>query len=196
MAVDEGKIGTDGLHEQIVSAVNGLLAQAEGGVLHDGAHTGGGEHAAQAGAAGADHLRQSALGNQIHGQGLVHHALSAHVGGHAHVGGDDVLDLMVVHQLGHAVEFLAVGAGGHAAVVADDGQVLGALLSQSFDDVMGAAAAQEAAVHDGRPVGDHVHSLRNRNNLIAHSVTLLVQIRVGCSRYSWEEGRSAALPPA
>ena len=69
-----------------------------------------------------------------------------------------------------------------------------ACVAASF--VMGAAAAQEAAVHDGRPVGDHVHSLRNRNNLIAHSVTLLVQIRVGCSRYSWEEGRSAALPPA
>ena len=33
--------------------------------------------------------------------------------------------------------------------------------------------AQEAAVPDGRPVGDHVHGLRNRNNLIAHSVTLL-----------------------
>ena len=69
-----------------------------------------------------------------------------------------------------------------------------ACVAASF--VMGAAAAQEAAVHDGRPVGDHVHGLRNRNNLIAHSVTLLVQIRVGCSRYSWEEGRSAALPPA
>ena len=89
------------------------------------------------------------------------------------MGGDDVLDLVIVDQLGHAVEFLAVGAGRHTAVVADEGQVLGALLCQGLDNVMGAAAAQETAAHDGGPIGDHGHGLRNRNYFIAHDIALL-----------------------
>src|SRR5699024_2068273 len=61
-----------------------------------------------------------------------------------------------------------VGAGSHTAVVADDGQVLGALLGQSLNNLVGAAAAQETAEHNSGAVGDHVHGFLNGNYLIVH----------------------------
>ena len=162
------------LHQQVLLAVDGLLAQAEGRVLHDGAHAGGGEHAAQTGAAGPDHLCQGALRDQVDLQGLVHHVLSGHVGGHTHMGGDDALDLLVMDQLGHAVQ-ISVGAGRHAAVVANDGKTAFAVLRQSVNDLVGAAAPQEAAEHDSGPIGNHRYGFLNRNNF-CHSFSLLLLV--------------------
>ena len=160
------------LHEQVLLAVDGLLAQAEGVVLHDGAHTGGGEHAAQTGAVGADHLSQRALGDQDDLQSALLHGLSGDLGVEAHVGGDELLDLMVVDQLGYAVVVLTHGAAGHGGVVADHSQVLHAALGQGIDELVSIATAHEAAEHNSGAVGDQLDRLFDRNEL-RHCKSLL-----------------------
>ena len=144
----------DGLHLQVLLAVDGLLAHAEGAVLDEGVHAHGGEDGAQAGAAGADALSQRALGQQVHFQSAVG-VLLADLGGHADVGGDDALDLMIVDQLGDTEELLALGADRTTHVVGDEGQILGAQLHQLLHDGASLTTGQEAAAHDGGTIGDH-----------------------------------------
>ena len=144
----------DGLHQQIILAVHSVAAQAEGGLLHQRVDAHGGQHAAQTGAVGTDALSQRALRQQADLQRAVG-VLLAHLGSHAHVGGDDALDLMVVDQLGNAEELLALGANSAAHVVGDQGQILGAQLDQLLDDGAGLAAGQKAAAHNGSAVRNH-----------------------------------------
>ena len=149
--------------QQILPAINGQRLLAVG---DDGAHAGGGQHAAQARASGADLLRQGALGHQgdLHGA-RVHHL--AHFLVHADVGGDEVLDLTVVDQLLHAQQTPA----GQAAIVADDGEVLHAGQGQGVHQLVRAAAAQEAAHHHAHPVLDQGSGLGDRCNF-SHNTKL------------------------
>ena len=149
----------DGGHQQVVLAVDGLLAQTIGVVLHNGAHAGGGEHAAQAGAIGPNHLSQRALGDKHDLQGAVLHGLGGDLGVQAHMGGDELLDLLVVDELSHAVVVLAHGAAGHGAVVANHGQVLDAAFGQGINKLVGVAAAHEAAEHDAGAVRNELDRL-------------------------------------
>ena len=79
VGAQQGEIGVDGLHQQIVLAVDGLTAQAEGAVLHQGVDAHGGQDTAQTGAAGADALSQSTLGQQVDLQSALG-VLLAHLG--------------------------------------------------------------------------------------------------------------------
>ena len=153
----------DGLHQQVILALDGLAAQAEGALLHQGVDAHGGQHAAKASAAGADALGQGALGQQVHFQGALG-VLLADFGSHADVGGDDALDLMIVDQLSDAEELLALGAHRAAHIVGDQGQVLGAQSHQLLDDRSGLAAGQEAAAHNGGAIGDHSRCLFGSDN--------------------------------
>jgi len=108
----------DGLHQQIVLAINGLAAQAEGALLHQGVDAHGGQHTAEAGAGGANALSQGALGQQIDLQSALG-VLLADLGGHANVSGDNALDLMIVDQLRDTEELLALGAHCAAHIVGD-----------------------------------------------------------------------------
>ena len=144
----------DGLHLQILLAVDGLLAHAEGTLLDKGIHAHGSQHTAQTGAAGTDALSQSALGQQVHFQSALG-VLLAHLGGHAHMGSDDALDLMVMDQLGNAEELLTLGAHSAAHIIGDESQVLGAQLHQLLHDGTGLAAGQEATAHNGGTIGNH-----------------------------------------
>ena len=145
----------DGLHQQVILAVDGLTTHAEGALLHQGVDAHGGQHAAQTGAGSADALSQRALGQQVDLQRALG-VLLADLGGHADVGGDHALDLMIVDQLRDAEELLTLGTGGATHIVGDQGQILGAQLHQLFYDRTGLAAGQEAAAHDRGTVGDHL----------------------------------------
>ena len=121
------------------------------------------QHAAKAGAAGADALGQGALGQQVHFQGALG-VLLADFGSHADVGGDDALDLMIVDQLRNTEKLLALGTGGAAHVVGDQGQVLGTAGYQLLNDGTGLAAGQKAAAHNGGAIGDHSRCLFGSDN--------------------------------
>ena len=144
----------DGLHLQVLFAVDGLLTHAEGALLNEGIHAHGGQDSAQACAAGTDALGQGALGQQIDLQSALG-ILLTNLGSHAHMGGDDALDLMIVDQLGDPEEFLALGAGGTTHIIGDEGQILGAQLHQLLDDSTSLAASQKATAHNGGAIGNH-----------------------------------------
>ena len=148
----------DGLHQQIVLAINGLAAQAEGALLHQGVDAHGGQHAAQTGAGSADALSQRTLRQQVDLQRTLS-VLLADLGGHANVSGDNALDLMIVDQLRDAEELLTLGTGGATHIVGDQGQILGAAGYQLLDDGAGLAAGQKAAAHNRGAVGDHCRCL-------------------------------------
>jgi len=154
IGAQQGEVGVDGLHQQIILAVHSVATQAEGGLLHQRINAHGSQHAAQTGAAGADALSQSALRQQVDLQRALG-VLLADLGGHAHVGGDHALDLMVVDQLGDAEELLTHGAGRTTHIVGDQGQILGAPCHQLLNNSTRLAASQEAAAHNGSAVGDH-----------------------------------------
>ena len=148
----------DRLHQQVILAVDGLTTHAEGALLHQRVDAHGGQHAAQTGAGSADALSQRALGQQVDLQRALG-VLLADLGGHAHMGGDDALDLMVVDQLRDAEELLTLGADSTTHIVGDQGQVLGAAGDQLLDDGAGLAAGQKAAAHNGSAIGDHCRCL-------------------------------------
>ena len=162
-----------GLHQQIVLAVNGLLAKAEGAFFDDGADAGGGEHAAKACAACTDHLREGALGDKGHFKSAVDHGLLSHFGVKADVGSDHPADLLVVDELCSSVVFLAHRAAGAYAVIADVGEILDAALGECVDEPVSVAAAHKAAEHHCCAVGDQFNSFLDRYKF-GHRVTSLL----------------------
>ena len=152
-------------HQQIVFAVDCLLAQAQRRLLDDRAYACGSEDAAETRAACADHLSHGALGNQDDFQCAFLHVLCCNFGVQTDVSCDELLDLVIVDELSYAVVILAERTAGHGSVVADHCQVLLAALCQSVDELMSVAAAHEAAEHYGSAVRDFGNSLFNRDNL-------------------------------
>ena len=75
------------------------------------------------------------------------------------MGGNDALDLMIVDQLRNTEKLLALGTGGAAHVVGDQGQVLGTAGYQLLNDGTGLAAGQKAAAHNGGAIRDHCRCL-------------------------------------
>ena len=139
IGAQQGEISVDGLHQQVILAIDGLTAHAEGALLHQRVDAHGGQHAAQTGAGSADALSQRTLRQQVDLQRTLG-VLLADLGGHADVGGDHALDLMIVDQLRDAEELLTLGAGGATHIVGDQGQILGAAGYQLLDDGAGLAA--------------------------------------------------------
>src|SRR5512133_577175 len=133
---DQREVGVERELEQVLAAGEGARLLP---LRHLRADAGGGVEAADAGAAGADPLRQRPLRHELHLQ-LAGEVLALELLVLAHVRRDDLPDLPRLQQ--HAEAEL-----GGAAVVGDERQVLHALPVQRQDEVLGVPAQAEPAHH-------------------------------------------------
>lgn len=81
----------DGFHEQIITAVNRLFAEAIGAVFNDGADACGGENTAETAAARTNHFGKGTLRNELHFESAVNHGLGRNLGIEADMGCDELL---------------------------------------------------------------------------------------------------------
>ncbi len=153
----------DGVLQHMRHAVDHALLFALGQL---GADSRGGEERANARAGGADALGQRALGNELQFQLARPVQIIKRIGAR--------LAWERAHHLAHlaAQHQLADAHAAAACVVADDGEVFGALGHQRVDQVGGQACAAKTRNHHARAVWDVSHGLGQAgDDLVDHGIT-------------------------
>jgi hypothetical protein len=158
--LDEGEVGPEPGFQDVGPAVEPahLLALGDQRSVAGGGEEGGDSGPARAHAFGEGALRVE-LHLQLAAQGHLLEDLVL-----AHVGRDHLLHLPVLEQEGDPE---VVGPG----VVADQGEVAAALVTQGQDQVLGEAAEAEARDHDRRSVGDVLDRLGGVLHDLLHGET-------------------------
>ena len=142
--VHQREIGAQRSLEQVRLAVNLDLLLA---FLDEGADAGRRQYAAEAAAAGADALHESALRDQVDSDVLAQHLLLC-LRVQPDVGADHARHLRAFEQLADAL-------AGYRRVIADQGKARLLLPHQLVQQAFRRAHAHETADHDARAVRDH-----------------------------------------